>query len=57
MDFSAQFIGYNQTGYFGRLITDYISGENSLKDFYEHPASLKVPLQKRKNLLSIESYW
>ena len=40
MDFSAQFIGYNQTGYFGRLITDYISGENSLKDFYEHPASL-----------------
>ena len=39
MNFTAQRVPYQQTGYFSRIITDYLSGNESLKFFYEHPVS------------------
>src|SRR5450755_4098948 len=40
MNFTAKAIPYHQTGYFSRVVTDYLEGNESLKAFYEHPVSL-----------------
>jgi bacillithiol biosynthesis cysteine-adding enzyme BshC len=40
MDCTAQFIGYEQTGTFSRLVTDYLGGKETLRPFYTHPVSL-----------------
>jgi bacillithiol synthase len=48
---SAQFIDYKTTGYFSQLVTDYISGDESLKPFYNHPVSIegiKAAIKERK---------
>ena len=34
---TAEFISYQQTGYFSKIITDYLSQNDSLKNFYQHP--------------------
>ena len=39
--FKAENISYKDTGYFSKIITDYLSQNNSLQDFYRHPASLQ----------------
>jgi bacillithiol biosynthesis cysteine-adding enzyme BshC len=41
MDCTAQFIGYEQTGAFSRLVTDYLGGRAALRPFYTHPVSLQ----------------
>ncbi len=39
MNFTAQRVPYQQTGYFSRIITDYLNGNDFLKNYYEHPVS------------------
>ncbi len=41
MDCTARYINYQQTGYFSKLVTDYISGNKLLQPFYKHPVSLE----------------
>jgi bacillithiol biosynthesis cysteine-adding enzyme BshC len=41
MNFTAQTVPYQQTGYFSRIITDYLNGAGFLMSFYEHPPSLE----------------
>ena len=33
-------VEYSSTGYFSRLVADYLSGKETLRDYYVHPASL-----------------
>jgi bacillithiol synthase len=40
MDCTAQFVGYEQTGAFSRLVTDYLGKAEALRPFYKHPVSL-----------------
>lgn len=50
--FLASQISYGSTGYFSKIVTDYISENNSLKNFYQHPVSLqgiKNAVDIRKN--------
>lgn len=39
MTFTAYRLPYEQTGYFSRLITDYLQGSDFLEYFYAHPVS------------------
>ena len=39
MNFTAYRLPYEQTGYFSRLVTDYLKGNDFLKSFYAHPVS------------------
>lgn len=51
MSTTAQFISYGTTGSFSKLVTDYISGNEMLQPFYQHPVSLegiKAAIEKRK---------
>ena len=41
MDFKAELISYPETGYFSKIVTDYISGNSTLKDFYRHTADIQ----------------
>ena len=52
MDTAAQFISYGQTGYFSKMVTDYIAAEKKLKPFYKHAFSIegiKGSINERKN--------
>jgi len=40
MDFSAQQIAYGQTGFFSRLVVDYLNGNAALAPFYKYPVSI-----------------
>jgi bacillithiol biosynthesis cysteine-adding enzyme BshC len=39
MDCTSTYLDYEQTGYFSKLITDYINQSNQLQPFYQHPVS------------------
>lgn len=39
--FSAANISYKETGYFSKIVTDYLSQNNSLQNFYQHPVDLQ----------------
>ncbi len=39
--FSASYISYKQTGYFSKIVTDYLSQNTPLKNFYQHPCNLQ----------------
>ncbi len=41
MDSSAQTISYDSTGFFSKIVLDYISGNDLLKPFYQHPVSVE----------------
>jgi bacillithiol synthase len=41
MNFTAKSIPYQQTGYFSKVIADYLSGNEFLKNFYKHPVSFE----------------
>ena len=41
MNFRARTFPYQQTGYFSRIITDYLNGNDFLKSFYSHPVSFE----------------
>lgn len=40
MNFSKHSIPYGQTGYFSKIVIDYIEGSKTLKNFYEYEANL-----------------
>jgi bacillithiol synthase len=40
MNFISKTLPYQQTGYFSRVITDYLNGNEFLRNFYEHPFSI-----------------
>ncbi|MBL0356912.1 MAG: bacillithiol biosynthesis cysteine-adding enzyme BshC [Chitinophagaceae bacterium] len=47
---STQF-SYSSTGYFSRMLLDYLNGQQELKPFYEHPVSIegiKAAIDNRK---------
>ena len=47
----AKCIPYSSTGFFSTLVSDYLSGDEKLKEFYEHPVSLdgiKASIAARK---------
>ncbi len=47
----AKYIPYSSTGFFSTLVSDYLSGDEKLKAFYEHPVSLdgiKASINARK---------
>jgi bacillithiol synthase len=51
MTTTAQFISYNNTGFFSKIVSDYISGNDLLKPFYSHPVSIdgiKAAITARK---------
>ncbi len=37
----AEFISYHQTNSFSKIVTDYLSQNNSLQNFYQHPLNLQ----------------
>jgi bacillithiol synthase len=41
MNFTAQRVSYQQTGYFSRIITDYLNGNDFLRHFFKHMASFE----------------
>jgi bacillithiol biosynthesis cysteine-adding enzyme BshC len=41
MNFITKSLPYQQTGYFSRVITDYLSGNSFLRNFYAHPVDVK----------------
>ncbi len=50
--FTAEYIPYEQTGYFSKIVTEYLSHNTSLKPFYHHPLNLqgiKDAIDSRKN--------
>ncbi|MGH2646738.1 MAG: bacillithiol biosynthesis cysteine-adding enzyme BshC [Ginsengibacter sp.] len=50
--FHSSYIPYLETGKFTKIIVNYISGANDLKDFYEHEVSIegiKSAIAQRKN--------
>ena len=51
MTTTAQFIAYDQTGYFSETVTDYIAAAEKLQPFYTHSVSLdgiKAAIEQRK---------
>ncbi|MBC7886700.1 MAG: bacillithiol biosynthesis cysteine-adding enzyme BshC [Ferruginibacter sp.] len=41
MDCTASFLSYQQTGYFSKIVLDYIKQEQSIQPFYRYPASIE----------------
>lgn len=53
MNFKADFIDIKTTGYFSRLVTDYIDREKGLQPFYLHEVSIegiKAAIESRKTI-------
>jgi len=51
MDCTPQHLPYEQTGYFSKIIIDYLKGDEELGPFYAHPVSLegiKAAIEERK---------
>jgi bacillithiol biosynthesis cysteine-adding enzyme BshC len=51
MNFTAKRLPYQHTGYFSRVIADYLNGNEFLKNFYEHPVSfagMEAAMQDRE---------
>ncbi|GEO08563.1 bacillithiol biosynthesis cysteine-adding enzyme BshC [Segetibacter aerophilus] len=40
MEASCEYISYESTGYFSRMMIDYVKSDEKLKPFYKHPVSL-----------------
>jgi bacillithiol biosynthesis cysteine-adding enzyme BshC len=52
MDCIAQKLSYEQTGFFSKIVIDYINEAAPLKPFYTHPVSIKgikAAIEERKN--------
>ncbi|HLX92657.1 MAG TPA: hypothetical protein VKR32_13290, partial [Puia sp.] len=41
MDFTANDISYEETGYFSKLILDYLHEAPSIRSFYKYPVSIE----------------
>jgi len=51
METNCQYIGYDSTGYFSKMMIDYVRGNEKLKPFYKYPVSLdgiKASIEARK---------
>jgi bacillithiol biosynthesis cysteine-adding enzyme BshC len=51
MDWNPHHLPYQQTGYFSKIITDYLDGASALKPFVEHPVTpdgIRAALEARK---------
>lgn len=51
MDWTSTKIAYGETGYYSRIITDYLEEKKQLKSFYKHPVSvdgIKAAIEERK---------
>ncbi|MGG9972783.1 bacillithiol biosynthesis cysteine-adding enzyme BshC [Ferruginibacter sp. SUN002] len=51
MNTTASHISYAQTGYFSKMVADYIAADEKLKPFYDHPVSIngvKAAIAERK---------
>ncbi len=51
MNFSSQNITYQETGFFSKIVLDYISGNDLLRPFYQHAVSIdgiKAAIEERK---------
>ncbi len=52
MNSSPGFIDYKETGYFSKMVTDYIASADALTPFYQHPVSvqgIKSAIEARKH--------
>ena len=52
IDFDCYSVSYEQTGYYSKLVTDYLNNPSSLSEFYAHPLSLdgiKASIESRKS--------
>jgi bacillithiol biosynthesis cysteine-adding enzyme BshC len=52
MDQPANYLPYHTTGYFSKIVTDYLSGSSSLRPFYRHTpdlAGIKNAIRDREN--------
>src|SRR4051812_30521818 len=51
METNCQYISYDSTGYFSKMMIDYVRGNEKLKPFYKYPVSLdgiKASIEARK---------
>jgi bacillithiol synthase len=51
MNFSSQNITYQETGFFSKIVLDYIAGNDLLKPFYQHAVTIdgiKAAIEERK---------
>ncbi len=52
METNCEYLPYERTGYFSKMILDYLKGDEKLKPFYKHPVSvegIKSSIEARKN--------
>jgi bacillithiol synthase len=52
MEPNCEYIAYEKTGYFSKLVLDYLEGDEKLKPFYKYPVSvdgIKASIEARKN--------
>ncbi len=52
MEITCSHIPYQQTGFFSKIVIDYLEGQEQLKPFYKHPVSMdgiKAAIEARKN--------
>ena len=52
METNCEYIPYGQTGYFSKIILDYLQGDENLEPFYKYPVSvdgIKASINARKN--------
>jgi bacillithiol synthase len=52
MEANCEYIAYEKTGYFSKLVLDYLDGDEKLKPFYKYPVSIdgiKASIEARKN--------
>lgn len=63
MNFTSIYVEYRQTGFFSKIVLDYLKGDDKLVPFYEHPVSIegiKAAINARKkyatnrNILAVE---
>ncbi len=40
METNCEYLPYEQTGYFSKMILDYLKGDEKLKPFYNYPVSI-----------------
>ena len=51
MDCTSTYLPYEQTGYFSKIVIDYLKGEEGLEPFYAHPPTvdgIKAAIEGRK---------
>src|SRR5438105_2676619 len=51
METNCEYISYDSTGYFSKLMVDYVKEDEKLRSFYMHPVSLdgiKASIEARK---------